>query len=145
MAQLKNASRLRQRLIDVESKLISLIDSLVDERGPLVRGVFQSHGTRCGKPNCKCTKGDLHPTAVLAVSEEGERRNVYVPIPDRIELRRRSQRYRRFRKSRAELARLGTELLSLTDKLLETLIEPYAPQRRKQPRERIEKRRKPKL
>ena len=145
MVQLKKASQLRQRLLDVESKLISLIESLVDERGPVVRGVFQSHGTRCGKPNCKCAQGDLHPTAVLAISQKGERRNVYVPIPDRGELRRRTERYRDFRQSRAELARLGTELLGLADKLLETLIEPYSPKRRRQPRKRIGKRRKPKL
>lgn len=145
MVQLKKASQLRQRLIDVESRLISLIESLVDERGPLVRGVYQSHGTRCGKPNCKCAQGDLHPTAVLAVSQKGERRNVYVAIPDRGELRRRSERYRGFRQSRAELARLGTELLGLADNLLEALIEPYSPQRRRQPRKRIGKRRKPEL
>ena len=143
MAQPKKASQLRQRLRDVESRLISLIGSLVDERGPLVRGTFQQHGTRCGKPNCKCAQGDLHPTAVLAVSEEGKRRNVYVPIPDRLELQRRSERYRRFRQSRAELARLGGELLGLVDELLETLIEPYAPKRRRRPRKQIGKRRKP--
>lgn len=143
MVQLKKASQQRKRLLDVESRLISLIRSLVDERGPMVRGVFQTHGTRCGKPNCKCTQGDLHPTAVLVVSHEGKRRTVYVPIPDRLEIQRRSERYRRFRQSRAELAKLGTELLGLVDKLLETLIDPYSPQRRTQPRKRIGKRRKP--
>ncbi len=96
-------------------------------------------------PTASAPRGIYTPTAVLAVSQKGERRNVYVPIPDRGELRRRSERYRRFRQSRADLAKLGTELLGLADKLLETLIEPYSPQRRKQPRKRIVKRRKPKL
>ena len=142
MAQIKKASQLRQRLRDVERRLTSLIGSLVDERGPLVRGVFQQHGTRCGKPNCKCAQGALHSTAVLAVSEEGKRRNVYVPIPDRLELQRRTERYRRFRQSRAELARLGGELLGLVDELLEALIEPYSPKQRRRPRKGIFKRRK---
>jgi hypothetical protein len=143
MAKLKKASQLRQRLRDVESRLISLIGKLVDERGPLVRGTFQQHGTRCGKPNCKCVQGELHPTAVLVVNEEGNRRTFYVRIPERAGLQRRTERYRRFRKRRAELVRVGTELLHLVDELLETLIEPYSPKRRKQPRKPIGKRRKP--
>jgi hypothetical protein len=140
MPQPEKASRLRRRLRDVERRLTSLISSLVDERGPLVRGVLQLRGTRCGKPNCKCIEGELHSTAVLVVSKEGKRRDIYVPIADRPDLQRRSQRYRRFRQSRAELARLGTELLRLVDELLETLIDPYSPQRRKQARKRIRKR-----
>jgi hypothetical protein len=143
MVKLKKASQLRQRLRDVESRLISLIGNLVDERGPLVRGTFQQHGTRCGKPNCKCVQGELHPTAVLVVNEEGNRRTFYVRIPERAGLQRRTERYRRFRKRRAELVRVGTELLRLVDELLETLIEPYSPQRRRQPRKPIGKRRKP--
>ena len=143
MTQRERASRLRQQLRDVEKRLSSLIGSLNAERGPLVRGVFQSHGTRCGKTNCKCVRGELHPTAVLVVNEEGNRQTFYVRIPERADLQKRAERYRRFRKRRAELVRAGTELLRLVDELLETLIEPYAPQRRRQPRKRTGKRREP--
>lgn len=37
----------------------------------MVKGTFQLHGTRCGKHNCKCLKGEPHPTAVLAIGEGG--------------------------------------------------------------------------
>ena len=60
-------------------------------------------------------------------SEEGKRRNIYVRIPDRPNLQRRSERYRKFRKRRAELARLATETLGLVDELLEALVTPYSP------------------
>lgn len=143
MIQRRKASRLRQRLRDLESRLSSLLRSLIAEREPLVRGAFQAHGTRCGKPNCKCLQGALHPTAVLVVSEEGERRNIYVRTVDRQDLKRRNERYRRFRQSRAEIATVGAEILGLVDELLETLIEPYSPQQRGRPRKRIRKRRKP--
>ena len=52
--------------------------AVVTERGPLLRGAYQLRGTRCGKQNCKCTQGELHPTAVLVISEDGKRRSYYV-------------------------------------------------------------------
>ena len=136
MTQHERASRLRQQLRDVEKRLSSLIGSLNAERGPLVRGVFLSHGTRCGKTNCKCVQGELHPTAVLVVNEDGNRRTFYVRIPERANLQRRTERYRRFRKRRAELVRVGTELLRLVDELLEALIDPYSPPKRSRARKR---------
>jgi len=142
MVQRTKASRLRQRLRDLESKLSSLLASLVAERQPLVRGAFQSHGTRCGKPNCKCLQGELHPTAVLVVSEQGQRRNIYVRAADRQDLERRNERYRRLRQNRAEIARVGAELLGLVDELLEALIEPYPPPQRGRPKKRLRTRRK---
>jgi hypothetical protein len=77
------------------------------------------------------------------VSEEGERRNIYVRTVDRQDLKRRNERYRRFRQSRAEIATVGAEILGLVDELLEALTEPYSPQQRGRPRKRIRKRRKP--
>ena len=142
MAQRTKASRLRQRLRDLESRLSSLLASLVAERQPLVRGAFQTHGTRCGKPNCKCLQGELHPTAVLVVSEQGQRRNIYVRAADRQDLEQRNERYRRLRQNRAEIARVGAELLGLVDELLEALIEPYPPQQRRGPQKRLRTRRK---
>lgn len=136
----ERASRLRQRLRDAEEGLVALLQSLVAERGPMVRGLFQTNGTRCGKPNCKCLQGDLHRTAVLVVNEEGKRRNIYVRIPDRPNLQRRSDRYRSFRKRRAEFARLATETLGLVDELLETLATPYSPPKAGQERKRARRR-----
>ncbi len=142
MIQRKKASRLRQRLRDLESRLSSLLGILIAEREPLVRGAFQTHGTRCGKPNCKCLQGELHPTAVLVVSEEGQRRNIYVRAADRQDLKRRNERYRRFRQSRAEIVSVGAEILGVVDELLEALIEPYSPQHRGGARKRLRTRRK---
>lgn len=142
MPQHDKASRLRRRLLDEVKRLFSLVDSLIAERGPMVRGTFQAHGTRCGKPNCKCVEGELHSTAVLAVNEEGKRRNIYVPIPDRLDLKRRSERYRSVRKRRADLAKLGAKLLGLVDQLLEALIDPYSPKQTRKAQARTKTRRK---
>jgi len=74
-------------------------------------------------------RGELHPTAVLVVSEDGHRRSYYVRPSERAEVQRRVERYRRFRGERAELTRLTVEVLGAADELLAALLEPHRPER----------------
>jgi hypothetical protein len=129
MSRPSKVSRLRQRLNDAADRYLSLVEGLVGERGPLLQGSFLRHGTRCGKPNCKCTQGELHNTAVLSVSEDGKRRSIYVRPPDRLEVERRTDRYRRFRRGRSELVKLHAEIVKIADELLASLLQPYVPKR----------------
>jgi len=129
MTKRKKASRARQRLLEAARQHDALVKSLVSERGPVLKGTFHLGGTRCGKDNCRCGQGELHTTAVLAVSDKGDRRTFYVRGAERPEVQRRAERYRRFRKTRADLRKLDGEILGAADALLEALLEPYAPQR----------------
>lgn len=36
------------------------------------------HGTRCGAPGCRCSRGELHPTAYLRWRAGGTQRRKYV-------------------------------------------------------------------
>lgn len=128
MSGRQEISRTRQQLREVAERLAANVEVLLSQRGPVVKGLFQLNATRCGNPNCKCARGQLHPTAMLVVPEKGKRRNIYVPVVDRPELQRRSQRYRKLRHSRAEIVKLSTEILKLTDVLLDLLSEPYVPE-----------------
>lgn len=123
----EKASRSRRRLLESARALVSRAEEFVAERGPLLRGAFQLRGTRCGKDNCKCNQGELHTTAVLIVSEHGERRSYYVRPPDRPEVQHRVERYQRLRDRRADLNRLNAEVLDAADDLLEALVEPHRP------------------
>ena len=125
----KKASRARQRLMQAARQHEALVDALVRERGPVLKGTFHLGRTRCGKDNCKCAQGELHTTAVLAVSDKGDRRTFYLRAAERPEVQRRAERYRRFRKTRAELRKLNAEVLGAADDLLEALLEPHTPQR----------------
>jgi len=129
MADREKASRVRRRLLDAARAVMSRSEGLVTERGPLLRAAFQLRGTRCGKKNCKCTEGELHATAVLVVSEEGKRRSYYVRGSERPDVKRRVEKYQRFRNGRIELNRLMTEVLSAADDLLDALAEPHVPRR----------------
>jgi len=129
MSNPTRASHCRRRLLETVRSLLARAQELIAERGPLLRGAFQLRGTRCGKDNCKCARGELHPTAVLVVSEEGKRRSYYVRPSERPEVQRRVERYQRCRAKRAELSQLNFEVLGVADELLEALLEPHHPER----------------
>ena len=132
MAKKEKTSRARQRLREAARKQDSLAEALLSERGPVLKGTFHLGHTRCGKDNCKCAHGEPHTTAVLVVSDKGDRRTFYLRAAERQEVRRRTERYRRFRKIRAELSKLNREILKAADELLESLLEPHSPKRDEQ-------------
>jgi hypothetical protein len=45
-----------------------------------LRGTLHSQGRRCGRPGCRCARGELHgPYLYLAVYSKGRSRSLYVP------------------------------------------------------------------
>lgn len=130
MSNTDSISQIRQQLRALTLRLSSRLESLTSVKGPLVQGAFQINGTTCGNPNCKCARGELHPTAILVISEKGKRKNVYVPATDRAEIQQRNRRYQHWRKARADIVKLSSEFLVLADALMEALAETYVPKRK---------------
>ena len=124
-------SKLRQQLRHNETLRALHVEQVLNEHGPMIRGSYLVLGRKCGKENCRCTRGELHPNPVLAASVEGKTKSVYVRPADREKVKRRSRRYQRFRKARAELVKLAKASAELIDALQELLTEPY-PSSRKQ-------------
>src|SRR5213592_5227896 len=129
-------SHLRQELLKAEEQRAQQVQRLVSERGPIIRGSYVLQSGPCGKPTCKCARGELHPRAMLYQSEEGAHRSAYVPLADRDRVEQLSGRYRHFRTARASLAKLGTRTLELADALAESLLELYPPEQRAKSRPR---------
>ena len=121
------ASSARKKLIDTAEAFTASLRTLIEERGPLIPGSFSVHGQRCGNPSCKCTRGELHSTAVLLVPTKGKKRCLYVRPPDRPDVKRRTEAYRRFKRHMALLTKLHLEARRLANALLEALSEPYQP------------------
>jgi len=121
----KDPSRLRQQLRQTEEQRKAHVETLLAERGPLIRGTYRLQGGRCGRPGCKCERGELHEKAMLYRREEGTFRCSYVPLADRERVDDLTRRYRRARKARTALSKLGQKSLVLADALQETLTEPY--------------------
>lgn len=86
---------------------------------PMVQGSFYLLRRKCGRPNCRCARGELHPAYVLTRSEAGKDRLYPVPKEQRAEVRKRAGEYRRYQRARAVLVKRHLRLLALVDQIAE--------------------------
>jgi hypothetical protein len=109
-------SSLRSQLTRAQQQLSGLLEDCFG-RGPLLPGSLYTLRRKCGKPNCRCTRGELHESTVLSYRGQGRPQNISPP-PEQIDtLRQRTDDYRRVRRARAKLVRWQRELLKLVDAL----------------------------
>lgn len=59
---------------DLRSKLAKLLHS-----AGILRGTLNVRERVCGKPNCKCTRGEKHVSLYVVASEGGKQRQLFVP------------------------------------------------------------------
>jgi hypothetical protein len=137
------SSRVRQRLAEAAQRHLEQIELLLANKGPLIRGSFGSRRRVCGKPGCRCTRGELHESKYLAASQEGRIRQVHVPESDVLEVSEGVGRYRRFLQSEAKLVELSALQLRLVSELGEAQLAAYPPGDPLPPRARRGRRPKP--
>lgn len=61
-----------------ERQLRSTINKLLSRQG-VIHGTLITRRKLCGKANCRCTRGQLHESLFLVVTEAGKGRQRYVP------------------------------------------------------------------
>jgi len=118
-----DASQLRKHLEQCQRELGDLL-RVLKQRRPLVRGNVYNLRRKCGKAGCRCQDGHLHEIWVLSVPEKGRKRMRAVPKGKRTQWQPMTERYRRFRRSRARLVKLFAEILKLVDELERKRIVP---------------------
>jgi hypothetical protein len=91
----------------------------------LTPGSFYLQKRRCGKPNCRCARGELHQAWVISRSQGGASRTFMVPAEQRARLRQLTWEYRRYQRARALLARRQGQLLALADRMAELRMVPW--------------------
>jgi len=116
--QHQKLSRLRQELLEVLERLRKTLE-VVLARSPLVKGSVYQIARRCGTPNCRCTRGQLHRNFVLTWSEQGRHRMRSLAPPRVVEIRQKSKEYARFRRARTEVSVLYNRILALLDQIQE--------------------------
>lgn len=79
---------------------------------------------KCGKPTCHCIDDEGHPAKYLSLKDGGRTRLVYVGPTEELGFAEANGRYRRFRESRATIAKLSKEVLALVNRLEATLVLP---------------------
>ena len=88
----------------------SKLAQLIHQAGVL-RGTLLSRRRVCGKPNCRCAKGQLHESLYLVVSEAGRTRQLYVPKDWEAAVRRWVQGYRAAQELLEEISRIHWDKL----------------------------------
>src|SRR3954447_9393303 len=81
--------------------------------GGLWRGAPLTQGRRCGKPGCRCARGELHgPYTYLSLGRErGRSRLVYVPAGLAEAVARRVEASARIEAALHEISEINAELL----------------------------------
>ncbi len=109
-------SRLRQQLREAGRQFDRQLHTLM-EHGSLLRGNVYRLRRKCGKDGCRCTRGDLHESWVMHVREQGVQHMRAIPKGQLTKWRGYAERYKRFRQSQRELARLYRKVMKLADQL----------------------------
>ncbi len=131
MPDLVHASRERQTVHDLLDRHRSLIQALLKPR-ELIKGTLYRLRTRCGKAGCHCARSEeeRHVSTVMTWSEDGKTRLRTVAPADSLRVQSLTQRYRDFRRARASLVRIHTQILAAVDRLEKALRLPPPPARR---------------
>lgn len=88
-----------------ERRLRSELRKILDGSG-MLHGTVIERQRVCGKPNCKCTRGQKHRSLYLVVTEGGKPRQLYVPQDWEQTVRQWVKDYQKARELMEELSRL---------------------------------------
>ena len=122
----EQVSLLRQKLWRAYRALARTLRTLQRD-APMVQGSLYLLRRKCGKPNCRCTRGQLHATWVLTRSEAGRHRLYAVRPEQRGRLRPLAREYRRWQLARARLVKQAAAVLALIDQLAEGRMQSWPP------------------
>ena len=118
--QIKSArekfSRLRQSLVQIVNEMKRLVEPFFSDR-PVIKGTVYELRRRCGKPGCKCAKGQLHARMVVSASEKGKTRLRVIPRGFLVEVQQKVRRYQDLRRIRVRLVAIHRQMLRVLDEM----------------------------
>jgi hypothetical protein len=109
-------SRLRQSLVQLVNEMKRLVEPFFSDR-PVIKGTVYELRRRCGKPGCKCAKGQLHARMVVSASEKGKTRLRVIPRGFLVEVQQKVRRYQDLRRIRVRLVAIHREMLKVPDEM----------------------------
>lgn len=116
MNPLSQSSKVRQRIAQLVQQRESAERVLLG-RQKLLKGTVSEVRRMCGKPGCKCTKGEKHVCYQLSASVESRTHTQNVPRKQLATVRRLTEHYRRFRQARAAWVRFNAQITELINQL----------------------------
>lgn len=119
------ASRLRKEALRLITERKQL-ESVLMKHVPLLRGSLLERPKFCGKPGCKCTKGQPHPPGLyLSHLVEGTVRHLFIKAVEHDRARREALNYKEFRNALRRWRVIVKELNRIWEDLGENREEDY--------------------
>lgn len=116
-----DASSARQALHRIAAELPKRLQAALGVHAEVLAASLSKTHKVCGKPNCRCARGDKHEVYQLSWIESGKRRSTHIRPDELDRVRAAVERYRRLRQCRAEVLKLASEAAALLDALVEAL------------------------
>ena len=112
----KTFSQLRKSLGRLANEIRQVINPFFSDK-PVIKGSVYELKTKCGKPGCKCAKGELHHRMVLSASEKGKTRLRAIPHGFLVEVQSKVRCYQEVRRARVRLIEVHKKMLRLIDEM----------------------------
>ena len=124
-------SQLRQSLGRLANEIRQVINPFFSDK-PLIKGSVYELKTKCGKPGCKCAKGELHHRMVVSASEKGKTRLRAIPHGFLVGVQTKVRCYQQLRRARVRLIEVHKKMLQVMDEM-EAMRREEMPVSRKKP------------
>ena len=124
-------SQLRQSLGRLANEIRQVINPFFSDK-PLIKGSVYELKTKCGKPGCKCAKGELHHRMVVSASEKGKTRLRAIPHGFLVRVQTKVRCYQQLRRARVRLIEVHKKMLQVMDEM-EAMRREEMPVSRKKP------------
>ena len=112
----KKFSQLRQSLGRLAGEIRQVIEPFFSHK-PVIKGSVYELKTKCGKPGCKCAKGQLHHRMVLSASEKGKTKLRAIPRGFLVEVQTKVRRYQELRRARVRLIEVHKKVVQTMDEM----------------------------
>ena len=129
-ADKKKFSQLRQSLAILANEIRQIVEPFFSDK-PVIKGSVYELKTKCGKPGCKCAKGELHPRMDLSASEKGKTKLRAIPRGFLGEVKTKVRCYQELRGARARLVEMHKKMLKVMDEMEAMRREEMPPSRKK--------------
>lgn len=77
----------------------------------VIKGTLVEMKKTCGKPNCKCMKGEKHKALYVSQYVKGSPRMLFVPKAQEKRIRQCVENYKKLKKSINELSELNIDII----------------------------------
>ncbi len=101
-----------QSIGTLETRRAALLKRLA-RIGPLVQGSYCTVKVKCGKPGCRCSRGEPHQACVLTRKVRGKTVTTYVPRELRSEVKAWAEQYRQTLKLIRDISALSERIIRM--------------------------------